>query len=504
VIERGAIAVALIACAALASGPESRVQSAEFKNPHSGLSTLHPGLQDLGADLDAVFDSDVFARALVGVRVDSLRTGETLYRKNADKLVVPASNQKLLTLAVAADRLGWDYRFETRLEAAGPIAGGVLTGDLVVTGNGDPSLTSPDLGHPELFLEWAAALRDAGVRRVDGRLIGDDRAFDDRGLGAGWSWDYLSDSYAAPSSALSYNENVATIRIVPGRAEGDPATIAVGPVGSGLEIENRVRTGPAGSTTSVTLARMPGSARLVVDGRVPTGGAAVSRVTTVDNPTRFFVEALRLALVDRGIAVTGGAWNIDDVTPSVAAGTRRLIARRESAPLSSLGAQMLKISQNFYAEMLLKAIGRKDTTPGSAAAGRHVVRDTLARWGIASDAIVMNDGSGLSRYDYVTSDAIVTLLTHVWQDERLRGPFVAALPVGGHDGTLQNRMRTPDLDRRVQAKTGTISNVRALSGYLETQSGEKLVFSIIANNFTAPTSDVDALVEKALARLVSK
>ena len=450
-----------------------------------------------------LLDSPVFARALISVRIDSLRTGETLYRRNSNKLVVPGSNMKLFTLAAAAERLGWDHRFETRLETAGTIADGVLTGDLVVIGGGDPSIASPDLGHPALFLEWAAALRDAGIRRLAGRIVGDDSAFDDRGLGAGWAWDYLAEGYAAPSGALSYNGNVATIRIVPGRAEGEPAAISTAPPGAEFIIENNVRSGPAGSAASLSVGRLPGSTRLVVAGRVPAGGAAVLRATTVENPTRYFVEALRLALAERGIAVTGGAWDLDELRQPVVPGPRRVVARRESAPLSSLGEQMLKVSQNFYAEMLLKAIGRTSTAPGSAAAGRDVVRATLAGWGITADSYVMNDGSGLSRYDYVTSDAVVALLAHVWRDDRLRGPFVAALPVGAHDGTLENRMKDPALDRRVQAKTGTISNMRALSGYLETNSGEKLVFSIIANHFTAATADVDDVVEKMLLRLVA-
>ncbi len=386
----------------------------------------------------------------------------------------------------------------------GPIADGVLTGDLVVVGGGDPSITSPDLGHPALFLEWAAALRDAGIHRVSGRLVGDDRAFDDRGLGAGWAWDYLAAGYAAPSGALSYNENVATIRITPGRADGDPAAVAAAPPGAEFAVENHARTGPAGSGASIALERLPGSSRLVVTGLVPAGSSPVARVTTIENPTRYFVEALRLALAERGVTVDAGAWDIDDLKHPLAQGQRRVVARRESAPLSSLGAQMLKVSQNFYGEMLLKSIGRTNSTPGSAAAGREIVRDTLAGWGINADSYVMNDGSGLSRYDYVTSDAVVSLLTHVWRDERLRGPFVAALPVGAHDGTLENRMKNSALDRRVQAKTGTITNMRALSGYLETNSGEKLVFSIIANHFTAAASEVDDVVEKVLLRLVTR
>lgn len=463
------------------------------------------GPQDpaLIADLDRIFDSPVLARGLVGVRIESLRTGETLYERNGARLVVPASNMKLLTLSVAAERLGWTHRFETRLEAAGSIANGTLTGDLVVVGGGDPSVVAQDFTHSPLFLEWADALLAAGVRRVTGRVIGDDNAFDDESLGAGWAWDYLTAAYAAPSGALSYNENVVAVRITPGRTAGEAAAVELAPPGATFEIAANVLTGPAGGNAAVTVSRMPGSSRLEVGGRVPAGGSVVTRVTTIDNPTRYFVEGLRQALLSRGIVVRGGAWDIDDIEDQPAAG-RQVLARRASLPLSALGAHFLKVSQNFYGEMFLKAIGRASGRAGSASAGRQVVRETLGAWGIDADSFVMNDGSGLSRYDYVTADAIVTILKHVWQDERLRGPFVAALPVGAHDGTLESRMKDSVLARRVQAKTGTISNMRALSGYLETNSGEKIVFSIIANHFTAPTSQIDAVAERALARVAER
>jgi len=497
------VAIALVACLAGGLQP-SHGASADRHRLGGGGQPAGSVQGDLARDLDTILDTPALSRALVAVRVDSLRSGATLYRRNSDKLVVPASNMKLFTLAVAAERLGWDYRFETRLEAAGAVAGGTLTGDLIVVGGGDPSIVSPDLGHPQLFLEWAGALRDAGIRRVDGRIIGDDTAFDSEGLGAGWAWDYLTDAYAAPSGALSYHDNVVELRITPGRVEGDLVTIDLAPPGSQFLVENNARTGPAGSAATIAVGRLPGNARLRVTGRVPTGGTPMARVTTIDNPTRFFVEALRLALASRGITVTDGAWDQDDLSRPPNGAPRRLIARRESAPLSSIGAQMLKVSQNFYAEMLLKAIGRTPVRAGSAAAGRQVVRSTLAGWGIANDAIVMNDGSGLSRYDYVTADAVVALLSRMWQDERMRGPFAAALPVGAHDGTLANRMKDPALDRRVQAKTGTIANMRALSGFLETNSGERLAFAIIANHVTATNAEVDAVAEKVLLRLVTR
>ena len=214
--------------------------------------------------------------------------------------------------------------------------------------------------------------------------------------------------------------------------------------------------------------------------------------------------ALRLALADRGVSVAGGAWDIDELEIPAAPGSRRMIARRESAPLSALGAQFLKVSQNYYGELFLNSIGRTPTRPGTAAAGRQVARETLAAWGITADSFVMSDGSGLSRYDYVTADTIVTLLKHVWQSDKLRGPFLAALPTSAYDGTLRTRMRETPLAGRVQAKTGTISNMRALSGFLTTDSGERIVFSIIVNHYTAPTAQIDAIAERLLARLVTR
>ena len=184
-------------------------------------------------------------RALVGIRIESLGSGRVLYARDAQKLVVPASNMKILTMAVAADRLGWDHRFVTTLEAAGPVAAGVLKGDLVVTGSGDPSVVAQDLRHAAVFGEWATALAAAGIRRVEGRLIGDDDAFDDEGIGAGWAWDYLTANYAAPSGALSYNENVVTARITPGDVTGAPAQRRHGAAGQPVRDreQRRDRTG---------------------------------------------------------------------------------------------------------------------------------------------------------------------------------------------------------------------------------------------------------------------
>lgn len=457
----------------------------------------------LPADLDSIFASPVLARAVMAVRVESLTSGRVLYESNADTLVMPASNLKLVTIAVAAERLGWNYRYETRLESTGSIKNGTLVGDLIVTGSGDPSIGSADTSHAALFLEWASALSRAGITRVDGRLIGDDNAFDDDGIGAGWAWDYLSAGYAAPTGALSYNENAAVARVTAGTTVGAPAIVTIGPPGHGLDVVDEVVTSGAGSTASIELRRPLLQHDLILTGHVPLNGPVVTRTAAVDNPTRYFIDALAVALASRGISVSSGAWDIDELRSPVRADDRRMIASHQSEPLSALAGYAMKVSQNFYAETILKTLGRTEGRPATAAAGVQRVRETLDSWGIAPDSVAIVDGSGLSRYNYLTATNIVSVLKHVWANDALRGPFVAELPVGGRDGSLELRMRNTVLDRNVQAKTGTISNARALSGYLQTTAGEKLVFSMIANNYTAPSAQIDAVVERALVRLVN-
>jgi len=455
----------------------------------------------LHAVLDQNFSIPILSRALMAVHVVSLRDGRTVYELNADKLVMPASNMKLITIAVAADRLGWDYRYRTTLEAAGTIHDGVLHGDLIVTGSGDPSIGSSDQRDGPLFLEWADALVRAGIMRVEGRIVGDDNAFDDEGLGAGWAWDYLTAGYAAPTGALSYNENVVVLRVFPGTSAGEPASISSGPPGADLEITNLVTTAGTGSALNIELTRAPGSSSLIVRGAIAAGSPPVVRTMTIQNPTRFFVEGFRAALASRGIAVSGGAWDIDDIDPIPA--TRRIpVAEHVSEPLSTLAGYAMKVSQNFYGETFFKTLGRSPGAIGTAEAGRQAVRATLEAWGVPTDGLVMYDGSGLSRYNYVTGRTLTAVLQHVWADERLRGPFLAELPVGGHDGTLEARMKDAVLDRRVQAKTGSINNVRALSGFLDTSRGEKLAFVMIANHYTAPNAQIDAVVERALRALI--
>jgi D-alanyl-D-alanine carboxypeptidase/D-alanyl-D-alanine-endopeptidase (penicillin-binding protein 4) len=442
------------------------------------------------------------------VLVRSLGNDETLYAVNAHKLLMPASNMKIVTLAAAAERLGWDYQFETTIVARGPIADGALAGDLVVIGSGDPSLTSLDGRADRVFGEWAERLKQLGVRAVAGEVIagepaGEAGAEEDRTLGFGWSWDDLPDAYAAGVGTLQFNENMVRVTITPGPAVGDTAGVGVAPAGSGLTIVNSVSTSAADGASSIGARRFPGSPRLELRGAVRLGSAPTVLSVSVDDPALFFVTALRAALIADGIDIRGPSVTeratgrpaspqaSSPVTP---------VATYRSPPLSALALRLMKNSQNQYAETLLKAVGAA-AGPRTADSGRAAAQATLAAWGVPDGEVIQRDGSGLSRYDYVTPAAIVAILTHVDRIERLRGPFEAALPVAGRDGSLADRMKGTPAEGNARAKTGSMSNVRALSGYVTAADGEPLVFAIIANNFEVSADLAVKAIDAIVGRL---
>lgn len=438
---------------------------------------------------------------LWGVAIKSLDTGKVIYALNARKLMMPASNMKIVTLAAAAEILGWDYRFKTTLETDAEIEEGALKGNLIVRGSGDPTINSRDNRARVLFDEWAAALKAAGITRIEGNLIADATAFDSRGLGQGWSWDYLEAGYAAPSGALEFNENIATLTIRPGAKAGEPAQLELAP-STGLALLHNVVTGEAGSATSLGFERSPNSNDLDVTGSIAVGAGPATRAVAVANPALYFAHALTLALIERGIPVRGipVAFQRSSLLPPL---PRTAIIESQSPPLRAIGTTMMKVSQNLYAETLLKAIGATGSAPATTAAGRAAAQRIFDAWGVEPGSYVQADGSGLSRYDYVTADMIVRLLERMHTDSRHRDAFIATLPIAGKDGTIATRMRGTRAEANAVAKTGSISNVRALSGYVKTRDGETLAFSILANNFTVPAATVTWITDLAVETLAN-
>jgi D-alanyl-D-alanine carboxypeptidase/D-alanyl-D-alanine-endopeptidase (penicillin-binding protein 4) len=471
--------------------------------PDLAQAIAHPSAHEqLRRDLRAILTDKVIDHGLWSAVVYSLRHGETLYAFNSFRLQVPASNQKLITSAVAAERLGWDYRYTTRLHATGPIdpITGALNGDLIVTSNGDPTINPR---HPErwaAFDEWARQLAAKGIRQVNGHLIGNDNAFEEPGWGLGWAWDDLVQGYGAPASALQYNENQVELLIGPGLEPGARAIISMSPPGE-FVIDHQVGTVAAGEPNRIQLLRVPGSMTLTVRGQVAAGSPPITEYAAVENPTQAYLSAMRVAFGRHGVKIERTPLDIDEVRTPIDLTTATLLVEDVSPPLSEIIDVTLKWSRNIYAETMLRSLSPPGQ-PASAEAGLAQIESTMRQWGITRDYFLARDGSGLSRYDYLTADAAAWLLTYMFADPRHAEQFRATLPVFGVSGNVANRLKDTSAAGRVWAKTGSMSQVRSLSGYVVTAEGEPLAFSFLVTGFRVPARDVDAAMDRALLRLV--
>lgn len=425
--------------------------------------------------------------------------GAVLYRRNEDRLFHPASTMKVLTVAAAVERLGWQFRFETVVRATTPIdANGTIRGDLVVVGSGDPTISRRHDGAAALA-GWADQLWQRGVRSIRGRVIGDGSAFGGTTLGEGWQWDDLASSYAAPINALTFNDNTAELLVAPGATAGALASVSLVDRAAGVVVVNQVRTVASDRARRISLERPPNSTAIVLSGEVPLGYAPFKQFVAVADPPAYFARALRAALVARGISVAGPARSADTDPPGPFPADAPVLVRHQSPPLSQIAATILKASQNLYTELLLRALPATDDAP----TGR--LASSLASWGFDGDRVVAADGSGLSRYDLVTASALDAVLSRMYSRDD-RATWLATFPVAGVDGTLERRMKGTPAEGRVFAKTGSLAYVRTLAGYAKRLDDRWVQFAILANNFAGSMTpaDVDRIVDALVNRLITR
>jgi serine-type D-Ala-D-Ala carboxypeptidase/endopeptidase (penicillin-binding protein 4) len=478
------LTVMLSACHPLSAPPDT---AGTYGRRAMAQRNAAPRRTTLQRDIDATLSAPDLARSTWGVVIKSVQTDETLFAVNAGKLMMPASTMKIVTLAAAAAKLGWDYTYETTLRGVGTIANGVLTGDLVVVGSGDPSLVATDGAANRVFASWADRLKASGIQTISGRVVGDATAVAGETLGFGWSWDDLAEGFAAGVGGLQFNEGAVQVVVAPGPSQGASAAISVAPAAGKLTVDNGVVTSAAADQAQVNARRLPGADRLILRGSIPIGHTPIVLTASVDNPTRFFVNAARTALIDHGIDVRGPAVDRVDLAEPPPTSGGRVIASYRSPPLATLAQRLMKASQNQYAETLLKTTGP--------------AQPILRAWGIEPADVIQRDGSGLSRYDYVTPTAIVTILTHIARDPGLKAAFEASLPIAGRDGSLANRMKGTAAEGNARAKTGSMANIRALAGYVTSGDGEPLAFSIIANNFEVQAETILGAIDAIVVRL---
>jgi serine-type D-Ala-D-Ala carboxypeptidase/endopeptidase (penicillin-binding protein 4) len=436
-------------------------------------------------------------RATWGVAVQSLSRNERVFDLNAQTLLVPASVAKLVSVATAAEAVGWDYRFTTTMRASGPVDDGALHGDLLIVGGGDPAIGGR--GGDDLNA-WIDALKTAGVKRIDGRIVGVDDAYEDPRPGFAWSWDDLGYSTGAIFGALNLAENRLTVTVNPGAFAGASTSLAFNVEAQDLPITNRSVTGAPGTTALVWPEMRPGETTLTIAGSVPVGGMPATLTVSAGNPTAWFARVLRRRLVSSGIDVAGPAVDADDVSiapPDAAA----IVYTYRSHPLAEIAQPLLKESINLYGEAVqrLNAAGPPPRSNDQALEG---IKQRLTSWGISADAFQLVDGSGLSRRDVLAPEALLNVLSRMY-DPSANSPWMRALPIAGIDGTLAARMKGTPGENNVRAKTGTMSNVRSLAGYATSRGGEVLAFVAIVNNFEGSGAQANAALDAIAVRLAS-
>jgi len=441
------------------------------------LPALDP-IQQLAQDITAATTAPGVRRAAWGVLVHSLDRDERLHALNPGALLVPASALKLVALATAVDAVGWEHRFETTVRATGPVVEGVLQGDLIVVGSGDPTIggrAGDDLSM------WVHTLTTLGVRRIDGRIVGDDDAVQEPRPQLAWAWDDLGYTSGALFGALNVAENRLVVTIEPGPVEGGPTVMRVEPHAAGRPLLNRSVTGAAGSPQLLWPEQRPGEPFLTIDGSIPVGAPPARLGVSAGNPTSWFASVLRHRLIEGGIDVTGGAVDVDDLLPHANREASTVLYIYRSRSLAEIAQPLLKDSVNLYGEAVLRLNAAAGVLPTNDAA-LEGMRTRLEAWGIPNDAWQIVDGSGLSRRNSVSPDALVAVLRKMYDPDGT-SPWMTALPVAGRDGTLAGRMMGTPAEGNVRAKTGTMSNVRSLAGYVRTRDGEALAFAIMADGF---------------------
>jgi D-alanyl-D-alanine carboxypeptidase/D-alanyl-D-alanine-endopeptidase (penicillin-binding protein 4) len=478
----------------------------------------------LAAQVTSVIEAPPLDQVHWGIYAVDARDGRVLVDHQSARKFVPASNQKLLATAAALHFLGPDHRFETALLAAGELdAAGVLDGDLVLPGTGDPTLSARFWGDDRAALAALAdSLSRAGVREVAGALVVDASQWDSTSLVGSWMVEDLPSSTAATGGAFSVAEGITTVTVVGGALPGEPAQVRWTPEGEDDFVVARIETVPAGrgAASRIEVGFLPQSRKLVLEGTIPRGGRRVLEVATRD-PVRQAAAALARAIEEAGIPLRGGwrvAWEPREPLAGgcrsgelAACGARR-VAALASPPLSEIVRAVLEPSQNWIAEQLLRSLGTvqepvgccEQPAPVSPRAGweeglgrvRGFLVDTV---GIDPLDLSLRDGSGLSVQNLVTPRALVRLLdyarTSPWGD-----PFRSALAEPGEeDGTLENRLA--GLEGRLYAKTGSLTHVATLSGYLVGPGSRTVIFSILSNGAGLPSSVTREAIDRMVREL---
>jgi len=473
--------------------------SVKIKSQSSGFFSLN----ELRNQLDDTFADPNFNNAVWGVFVKSLKTGDVIYKKNQDKLFIPASLMKLFTSASSLLLLGSDFSYQTDIYSDGVIENGILKGNLIIRGSGDPTISGrfTEKENEQIFNDWADTLLNKGIKIIEGNIIGDDNIFDDLGLGNGWSWDLQNKWFAAPSGALSFNENLIEITVAPSKINF-PADLSFSPSTRLFSFANKIITVEDGYNEDIEIYKKPGSEIFTLVGTIKENSNPVKVFAPVDNPTQFSVSVFKDILESKGIVLDGYPADIDEINIELNYREYELLFSHISYSMKDIIYELNKKSNNFYAEQLLKTLGHEIYNYGTTENGVKACKELFKVMGINPENMVYADASGLSRLNLITPKQVVNLLEYMYKSDEFNS-FYESLPIAGMDGTLAARMKKTKAEGKVRAKPGLLSGVRALAGYLKTADNEPFAFSIIVNNYLVPSNLANYIQDLVCLKLVN-
>lgn len=455
----------------------------------------------VNSKLDEIFNNNQFSHALWGVKIQEIETGEVIYQKNSNKVFMPASNQKIITSAAALSLLKDKFTFSTKVYYDGEISGNILKGNLFVWSNGDPTLYNKFYDSPtEVFANWADSLINLGISEIEGDIIAVDNAFSDNSIGYGWALNYLDSWYAVETSALNFNENYVDLLFSVPDKINEAVSITPNIKSDYIKISNKLISSTDESSFSVF--RPFCNDTIFTEGLIKIGEKPFEISLSIKNPSLFYVNVLKEIFLSKGIKVSGIPKDCDDIQNFDFSKVEKTELLNHYSPnILAILKGLMKRSQNLYAEIFPRVIAYENEGIGEFEIGKKYITNFLSSVGVNTDEIAYMDGSGLSRYNFVSPDALITLLDYMYKGE-FRDIWLELFPISGVDGTLKNRLKNGSAYQKVFAKTGTISNVRALSGYFKANSGKIFVFSFLVNSHLRKNSEADKITDSALEYLI--
>lgn len=429
----------------------------------------------------AILDDERLDGAVTGVSIREADTGEVLYSRNGDTRLHPASNMKLLTGAAAMEILGKDYQFSTEVLTDGTLRGNVLQGDVYLKGKGDPTLLKEDLD------QFAKDLKDQGIHKIKGNVIADDSWYDDVRLSQDLNWSDEPFHTGTQVSALTlspdedYDAGTVIVEVSP-NVGGEQAEVHLTPQTDYVTIINNTEMVADPEEKDISIEREHGSNNIIVEGEMPAGGPDSRSWASVWEPTGYALEVFKKSLEENGITFAGNPEFKTGVTPK----DSTIVTSKKSMPIEDLFIPFMKLSNNGHGEVLTKEMGKVFHDEGSWDKGLEVMEDTVAAFGVGTDTIMLRDGSGMSHKNMIPANDLSQMLYAI-QDKDWFPAFEYSLPVAGDaerldGGTLRDRMTEGPAQGNVMAKTGSLTGVSTLSGYVTAADGERLVFSVMINN----------------------